>query len=196
MEVGWNANTILSIGPDIAGAAAAFWLLRKDWKHNGILMALAAAVGIGLCWLFTALDLYVFPFRLFPSVAAFPFITVIFVFPAYVGLAVRYAPGSFKWKIPYYWTLVHIVVLMEFLIERNTDILQYRPGWNIWLSYLTWWLFMVGFEWIGSRIVPGASRHPLDVLWLQYGRLGWFVVHFVMIATFFLIGLAVGMGLT
>lgn len=192
MSFGWNINTILSTLPCLAAFAAIYFLLRISWKQYGLLMLLSAIAGLALCLLFIGLDLYSFPYRLFPSLFRFPILTLLTVFPAYAAMAVRYSPKRWGWKIPYYWALVHFVTLTEELAEDWTDIIRYSPQWTLWESYALWWLFLLAFEGLGGLIVKPENRKPLDSEELRYGRPGFFIVHLILIATIFLAGLYVG----
>ncbi|HZK56525.1 MAG TPA: hypothetical protein VFC84_20405 [Desulfosporosinus sp.] len=44
------------------------------------------------------------------------------------------------------------------------------------------------FEWVGGLIVSPEFRKPIDQELLQYGKLGWFILHFILISTIFLAG--------
>ncbi|MNW20794.1 hypothetical protein D3C71_2213570 [compost metagenome] len=51
---------------------------------------------------------------------------------------------------------------------------------------------MLIFEYIGGLIVPDDKRRPIHTAHLNYGRLGWFLLHFVLIGTVFLAGFYLG----
>ncbi|GMK40416.1 hypothetical protein PCCS19_34720 [Paenibacillus sp. CCS19] len=44
----------------------------------------------------------------------------------------------------------------------------------------------------GRIIVPGVMRKPINAAHLNYGRLGWLLLHFVLITTVFLGGFYLG----
>lgn len=192
MNVGWNIETLLSVGALAASIAGCIFILSKNWKQYGTLFLLSGIVGVALCYLFIYLDLYSFPYRLFPSVSTIPFTLILTVFPFYVLAGVRYSPVSWGWKIPFYWVLVHIGVLAESIIEKYTQIIKYNTHWGIWDSYVWWWLFLLVFEWVGGLLVRPEFRKPLDPAHLRYGTVGWFMTHFILIVSIFLAGIVAG----
>ncbi|WP_019415309.1 hypothetical protein [Paenisporosarcina sp. TG20] len=99
------------------------------------------------------------------------------------------------WKIPFYWVLVHIGMLGETLELQYTNLIEYNLYWDFWDSYTLWWIYLLVFEFIGGLINPDRLRKPLDEYHLKYGKLGWFIVHFVLIITMFLGGVYLGMKL-
>lgn len=48
------------------------------------------------------------------------------------------------------------------------------------------------FEWVGGIIVAPEMRKPLDEAMLRYGKLGWFILHFILITTVFMSGAYAG----
>jgi uncharacterized membrane protein YhaH (DUF805 family) len=60
------------------------------------------------------------------------------------------------------------------------------------VSYTWWWIFLLVFEWVGGIIVPAESRKPLDQELLRYGKIGWFILHFLLISTIFIAGVYAG----
>lgn len=77
----------------------------------------------------------------------------------------------------------------------KTDLIRYGADWGLWDSYIWWWLFLLIFEWIGGLLVKPEYRKPLNIEHLKLGKIGWFIIHFVLITTFFLAGVLLGMTL-
>ncbi len=192
MDVGWNINTLLSLSAPAVSVAGLFWIIRKNWKQYGLLYLLSSFVGVVLCYIFIYLKLYTFPFRLFPSLSPIPVYLIITFFPLYVLGGVCYSPTQWRWKLPFYWVLVHLGVTAELLIEKNSDIIAYTSNWGIWDSYVWWWLYLLIFEWAGGLVVKPENRRPLDIEQLKFGKIGWFIYHFILIATIFLAGVFAG----
>ncbi|MGE5405638.1 MAG: CBO0543 family protein [Candidatus Saccharibacteria bacterium] len=163
-----------------------------DWKRYGALYLLSAIIGVILCYIFLGLKLYSFPYRLFPQIAKIPFTTILTVFPLYVLLGVRYSPRSWAWKIPFYWGFVHVGVFIEAWLETQTRLLKYANHWDLWDSYTWWWLFLLFLEAVSGTIVPQELRRPLDHELLRYGKLGYFILHFILISTIFIAGVYAG----
>lgn len=126
MNIGWNIESVLSVGALVTSTAGSVWIIRKSWKQYGLLFVISGAVGVALCYLFIYLKLYTFPFRLFPSVSAMPITLILTVFPLYVMLGVRYSPKPWLWKLPFYMVMVHIGVTAEAIIEQTTQIIRYE----------------------------------------------------------------------
>lgn len=187
MSVGWNIETLLTVGALAGSILGALLILRANWKQYGLLFVITGIVGLSLCFLFLYYKLYTFPYQLIPGISI-PFTLILTVFPFAVLFGVRYSPSAWGWKIPFYWTLVHFGVLAEYIIEKNTQIIKYSPNWGIWDSYVTWWLFFLVMEWVGGKVVKSEYRKPLDPAHLRYGSLGWCVVHFLLIVTFLIAG--------
>jgi hypothetical protein len=192
MEIGLNIDTMLSVSAAIGSAGVLFFIIRINWKQYGTLLLISGVVGLILCYLLISLKLYNFPFRIFPAVSEVPFVLILTFFPMYVLLGVRFSPQVWRWKIPFYWVLVHFGVFAEYIIEKTTDIIKYGEHWGIWDSYIWWWIYLLVFEAIGGLVVKPAFRKPLDTGHLRYGRLGWFIVHFLLITTFFMAGVLAG----
>jgi hypothetical protein len=172
MDIGWNLNTILSIAALIVAIIGSIWVIKINWKQYGSLFLLCGIIGTVLCYLFIYLGLYTFPFRLFSSISKIPFTLILTVFPLYVMLGVRYSPKQWRWKIPFYWVLVHTGVASEAWVEMSTNIIKYNTHWSLWDSYIWWWLFLLIFEWVGGLLVKPEYRKPLDPDSLKYCKIG------------------------
>jgi len=188
MNVGWNVETYISILALLLSVTLLISMIRIKWRQYGFLFLLSAVIGVILCYIFIYLGLYTFPYRLFPYISKIPITEILTIFPAYVLLGVRYSPKSWPWKIPFYWTIVHIGVFCEAWAEHSTHLIKYNPPWDTWDSYTWWWIYLLVFEWVGGLIVSPEFRKPIDQELLQYGKLGWFILHFILISTIFLAG--------
>jgi len=149
---------------------------------------ISALIGVILCYIFIYLGMYTFPYRLFPHISVIPFTAILTLFPAYVLIGVRYSPKSWPWKIPFYWAMVHIGISAEAWAEKCTQLVKYYPPWDTWDSYTWWWIYLLVFEWVGGLIISQELRKPIDEELLKYGKLGFFIIHFILIATIFLAG--------
>jgi len=114
------------------------------------------------------------------------------VIPFIVLFNVLFSPSEWKWKITFYWTSVHLLMSIETLLLLQTNIIKYNFKWDFWDSYTWWWLYLLLFEWIGGLIIPDSNRRPIDNNHFFYGKLGWAVVHFVLITTIFFGGFYLG----
>ncbi len=195
MTIGWNIETYLSLAAIAVSVAICVFIIRKNWKAYGALFLLCAVIGNVLCYIFVKLNLYSYPFNLFPGLSIMPVALILTMFPSLILFGVRYSPKTWPYKIPFYWVLVHLGVLIEAWAENETQLIKYTAPWDLWASYTWWWIFVLVFEWIGGIIVPAESRKPLDQEWLKYGKTGWFIVHFILITTVFLAGVYAGMTL-
>jgi hypothetical protein len=192
MNAGWNMETYLSVFPFVISGILSFLIIKTDWKKYGLLYLLSAITGVILCYVFLYLDLYSFPYLLFPKISAIPFTVILSIFPIYVLAGVKYSPKTWAMKIPFYWVLVHLGVSAELWAETQTKLIQYGTFWHVWESYTWWWIYLLVFEWVGGMIVPQELRTPIDQEFLKYGKLGWFISHFILIATIFLAGVYMG----
>ncbi len=195
MNIGWNIETYITIAALIITLILLYLLIKIDWKSYGLLFLISSAVGVILCYIFIGLNLYEFPYRLFPAISKIPFTVILTVFPFYVLLGVRYSPAEWHRKIFFYWVMVHIGMFGEVLAESRTQLIKYLSGWDVWDSYTWWWIYLLVFEWIGGLIIPPDKRKPLTKDALSFGRIGWFIMHFILIVTIFLAGVYTGMAL-
>ncbi|NQX69459.1 hypothetical protein HQN90_25335 [Paenibacillus alba] len=167
-------------------------IMRHNWKRYSVLFLMSAVVSVILCYVFVETGLYSFPIRLFPSLSPMPITTIIAVFSFFVLLGVRFSPAMWAWKIPFYWVMVHVGMLGETLALHKTELIHYVKFWDVWDSYTWWWIYLLVFEWVGGMVIPVESRKSIHHEWLQYGRLGWFLLHFILILTIFLGGFYLG----
>lgn len=192
MNFQWNIETVILVSSTVLALAGAVWIMKFNWKRYGLLFLFSAIVGQIICYLFVKLGFYSFPYRLFPHVSTMSFTSILTVFPFYVLFAVRYSPKPWKWKIPFYWALVHLGLLIETWAQAKTDLIQYDRFWDVWDSYTWWWIYLLVFEWIGDLLIPDEDRSPINAEWMEYGKGGWFILHFILILTVFLGGYYVG----
>ncbi len=164
---------------------------RADWRRYGLLYFLSASTAVALCYLFTYVGFYRFPVNVLHGTLSIPYALVATAFPSAVLFGVRYSPERWAWKIPFYWAIIHIGVLSE-VILLSTPILVFSPEWDLWDSYTLWWIYYLLFELLGGKLIPPASRRPLNPETLRYGRWAWIVLHAIVIVTIFLAGVYVG----
>jgi hypothetical protein len=167
-------------------------ILRIDWRKYGLLYLISALVGVVLCYVFLGLKLYSFPYRLFPEIAKIPFTAILTIFPLYVLLGVRYSPSAWPWKIPFYWGMVHLGVFAEGWAENETQLIKYAGQWDLWTSYTWWWIYLLVFEAVGGSIIAKELRKPIDREIFQYGKIGFFILHFILMVTIFIAGVYMG----
>lgn len=192
MNIGWNIESAILLVGIFGSFAGSIYIAKNNWKQYIKLYVIASITGELLCYIFLKLDFYSYPYRLFPQISQMPFFLVLTLFPFYVLYGVRYSPSSWKYKIPFYWVLIHIGVLGEVLSQNHTRIIKYERFWDTWDSYTWWWIYLLIFEIIGGIIVSKESRKPISTEHFSYGKLGWFLIHFILIATIFLAGLFLG----
>ncbi|WP_317450884.1 CBO0543 family protein [Alkalibacillus aidingensis] len=192
INIGFNIESYLLVSVCLVGLIGLISYLRMDWKRFGLLALASAMVGNVLCFIFVTLDFYTYPYRLFPQLSEMPIIAMTLAVPFLVLLSVRYSPQKWAWKLPFYWVLVHGVMLFESLVLIYTDIIQYEFKWDLWDSYTWWWVYFLFFEWFGGKVIPDHLRKPLKAEHLRFGKIGWVIVHFVLIVTIFLGGYYLG----
>ncbi|WP_350330897.1 CBO0543 family protein [Geobacillus stearothermophilus] len=76
---------------------------------------ISGLTGAFLCFVFVSIGFYSFPARLIPM-SPIPIIEMFTVIPFYVLFGVRYSPSKWGWKIPFYWGMVHIAMLLEIFV--------------------------------------------------------------------------------
>lgn len=167
-------------------------IMRRNWKRYFILFFSSAIVGLILCYLFIFFGFYVYPYRLFPEISTMPLLSIGIGVPFAVLIAVFFSPQKWVWKIPFYWAIIHAIMLFETVLLIRTDIIEYVFKWDFWDSYTWWWIYLLVFEYIGGLIIPEKDRRPIDDINLRYGKVGWFIIHFILIVTIFLGGFYLG----
>jgi hypothetical protein len=192
MNIGWNIETFIHLSSIGLSIIIFIYLFRVNWKHYGILFLLSAIIGNILCYIFVKVGFYSYPYRIFPKLSIMPLATITAVFPALVLISVHFSPEKWSWKIPYYWAIVHLGVLGETLILKYTKIIKYDYNWDLWDSYTWWWIYLLVFEWLAGVIIPEQDRLPLNNHHLKYGKIGWAIIHFILIFTIFLGGFYLG----
>ena len=192
INVGFNIESFAHIIVVIIGLFGLISFLRLDRKRYGLLFVLSALAGNILCYMFVKFNFYSFPYLLFPKIESMPVMAITFSFPIMVLLSVRYSPEKWGWKIPFYWAIIHIGMFVETWALTNTELIRYNFKWDFWDSYTWWWIYFLVFEWIGGIIIPSDLRKPIHIKHLKFGRLGWAIIHFVLILTIFLGGYYLG----
>ena len=185
-------ETFIHVIAIVAGSIGLLFFLKLDWKSYGQLFIISGIVGNVLCYIFVKLGFYSFPYLFFPKSGSMPFITITLTFPILVLLTIRYSPEKWSWKIPFYWAIIHIGMLVETWALNNTRLIEYNYKWDFWDSYTWWWIYFLVFEWIGSLMISQKLRKPVHLDYLKYGKLGWVMIHFVLIVTIFLAGYYLG----
>ncbi|SDC68622.1 MULTISPECIES: CBO0543 family protein [unclassified Candidatus Frackibacter] len=192
MNLNFNIETYVSVAGIIITALGSIYVIWLNKKTYGSLFLISAIVGEILCYIFISIGFYSFPYRLFPSISSMPFFIILTVFPFLVLLGVRYSPTSWAYKIPFYWVIVHLGMFAETWAQTNTKLIEYELFWDVWDSYTWWWIYLLIFEWVGGLIVSKKDRNPVDEKLLEYGKIGWFIIHFILITTIFLAGFYMG----
>ena len=141
----------------ISSFVASIFILRINWRRYGIIYLLSSLVGIVFCFLFVSFGFYSFPITILPRLSI-PIIEMATVLPFLVMFGIRYSPVKWAWKIPFYWALVHLIMLQETLfLSKPIHLIQYEFEWDFWDSYTWWWIFLLLFEWIGALL--SQMRH-------------------------------------
>lgn len=192
MNLQWNVETYLILIGTILSGIGTIWIIKKNWRQYGLLFLISTLIGNILCLLFIELKFYSYPYNLFPKLYPMPFALLLTMFPFYVLFGVRYSPSSWKYKIPFYWVLVHIGTLGEVLAQNYTSVIRYNNYWDTWDSYTWWWIFLLVFELIGGIVVSKENRKPLLEDSFRYGKPVWYLLHFILILTIFLAGVYLG----
>jgi hypothetical protein len=173
------------------GTAACLYFIRLDWRKYGLLYALSALTAIVLCYSFTFAGFYAFPNNVLHQRLLIPYGVVATVFPSMVLFGIRYSPKPWIWKIPFYWTLIHLGVAGE-VVLLFSSIFTFSENWDLWDSYTLWWIYLLFFELLGDKIVPAPFRKPIQTERFRYGRWGWIAVHVILVSSIFLAGVYFG----
>lgn len=192
MNLQWNIETYITLTFFFLSLLGSYLIIRLDWKRYGLVFLLSGIVGNILCYIFVQLGFYSFPYRIFPQISTMPFETILTIFPLIVLIGIRYSPRPWLYKIPFYWVIVHLGMLGETLAQNFTRLISYDFHWDFWDSYTWWWIFLLTFDYIGGMIVPEHLRKPLETEHMNYTKLGWFLLHFILIITIFLGGYYLG----
>lgn len=191
MKYPWYEYAIV-IAPIIIGLGGGWWIVRTNWKRYGLLYGLIGITGTALCLFFVLCRFYMFPHNPLHGNMLIPLAAMVTFIPFTVCLAVKYSPSSWKWKVPFYWALVHIATLSELILEEYTKIFKYVMGWDLWSSYTWWWIFYLGFEALGGKLIPAADRRPIQGELFRYGNWGWILFHVTVVTTIFTFGMYTG----
>ncbi|OGO76624.1 MAG: hypothetical protein A2Y23_05510 [Clostridiales bacterium GWB2_37_7] len=192
MNIEWNIETFILLGGAGISFIASMFVMKISWKQYGILYITAAIIGEILDIVFVKLDLFYYPYKLFHNMPISPYTLVMTIFPFYVIFGVRYSPMPWKYKFPFYMTIIHLGMTGEVLAQYFTKVIEYGEHWDTWDSYIWWWLFILGFELVGGLIVSKEYRTPISEDVFKYGNLGWYITQFIFTATVFLGGVLLG----
>ncbi|WP_078544441.1 CBO0543 family protein [Litchfieldia alkalitelluris] len=192
INVGNNIETYIYLSVFLIGSILLYLFLRINWKSYGLLFILATVIGNLLCFIFVQLGFYSYPYVILPKFENMPYTAISLSFPIYVLILVRYSPKRWPWKIPFYWAFINLGLLSEYYALHYTSIIKYGFEWDTWDSYTWWWIYFLLFEWIGGQLIPDKDRKPLHIKHLHYGKLGWGLIHLILITTIFLAGYYVG----
>jgi hypothetical protein len=192
MNIQWNIETFILVGGSVISLIASLFIMKTNWKQYGALFIAAGIVGEIIDIVFVKLELFTYPYKLFDNMPVSPFTLVMTIFPFYIVFGVKYSPSSWKYKFPFYMILIHIGVLGEILSQKFTKVIEFGRHWDTWDSYMWWWIFLLGFELVGSLIVSAKYRKPISEEFFKYGNLGWYLNHFIFISTIFLGGVYLG----
>lgn len=166
-------------------------MIRADWRCFGALYLMSAVSANCLCYLITLTGFYSFPRNVLHGSLLIPYGLVSTAFPLIAMVGVRYSPERWVWKIPFYWTVIHLGFSAELLL-LITGIFQFGPKWDLWDSYTLWWIYYLLFELLGKKLIPRQLRKPINAETFRYGNWGWIIVHVVLIASIFGAGVYVG----
>ncbi|WP_462409841.1 CBO0543 family protein [Neobacillus sp. Marseille-QA0830] len=175
----------------IIGIIGCLYFIRFNWKRYGLIFIISVVSVNLLCYLFTYVGFYSFPYNALHDHLLIPYGVTSTVFPFLTLVGVRYSPEKWVWKIPFYWAIVHLGVLGE-VILKHSAIFRFEPEWDLWDSYTLWWIYFLLFELLGGKIVPNESRKPLCSDLFRYGNGAWVIFHLIVITTIFLAGVYVG----
>ncbi|MFZ3578655.1 CBO0543 family protein [Virgibacillus sp. DJP39] len=192
INFGFNIESFAYILTIVISGTVIVLFLKLDWKRYGLLFLISGFVANVLCFIFVAFDFYFFPYVFFPNITNMPIDAVTLTFSMLVLIGVRYSPEKWGWKIPFYWVIIHIGMLLETVAINYTQIMKYNYKWDFWDSYTWWWIYLLIFQWLGDLLIPHELRKPIDFRHLQYGKIGWAIIHFVLIITIFLGGYYLG----
>lgn len=196
MNFGWNVETLFLSSSIVISTVILVLIIKTSWKQYGLLFLISSIVGQLLCLLFVETDLYKYPYLLFPAISPMPVFEILTFFPCYILIGVRYSPRQISYKIAFYMTMVHFGVFVEVVLHTYTKIIKYTKFWDTWDSYTWWWIYLLIFDWVGGMIVSEENKKPISEDFLKYGKLGWFITHFIFVGTIFLGGLLLGIRIT
>jgi hypothetical protein len=186
-----NFEAVIMLLFMILGAVGCIFFIWIDWKRYGLLFLISLLSANLICYIFTYVGFYSFPNNIFHKGLLIPYGLVSSVFPFVAMFGVRYSPKQWVWKIPFYWGIIHLGVLAEFIL-KSTTIFRFEPKWDLWDSYTVWWIYYLLSEILGGKIVSDELRKPINSESFRYGRWAWIVFHVVVIVTIFLAGIYVG----
>lgn len=188
----FSLEGIIIITSTIVSLIISVLIIRLNWKRYGLLFLLSSTIGYLICYAFVNLGYYYYPYTLLPNYSLMPITSVTTVFPFIVITSVCFSPKEWKWKIPFYWTIVHAGMSFEIWAIRNTSIIEYLNKWDSWDSYTTWWIFLLLFQLAGEKIIPEKDTYPINSDKFKFTKVFWVISHVILIASFFYFGFHTG----
>ncbi|KXS43724.1 MAG: Competence protein [Candidatus Frackibacter sp. T328-2] len=87
------------------------------------------------------------PIRVFRVVDDVSIVVDMVVVPILVMFGVRYTPTKLKARVRWFFILATSLTIIEFLIERFTNALEYYNGYDWYHSYILWFIsWFIWFE--------------------------------------------------
>lgn len=134
-----------------------FLLLRRKDSKQYIPVALFAIVYADIwCYVAEYLKIWSYPTRLFAdlTIVSIPFNYT--VLPAIVILWIMYCPNTSGGKIVWILAWPLFIIFGEFIITRYSDILDYKNGFDIHISFIlwiiSWYIFLKFHLWINEKV--------------------------------------------
>lgn len=195
MDIDYSLEMYITIVTIMLTWLGCLLIVRRDWKHWGLLFLTAAILGTTLCYIFVRLHFYSFPYILFKDYVIFPIFVIGHGVPLLTLLGVKYSPTKWSHKIAFYWVIVVLAMAVETIAHNWTRLIKYELFWDFWDSLTAWWFFFLLFEWLGAMYIPSHLRKPIPNEAFNFGGWGWLIAHFFMIAGFILAGVYLGVQL-
>ncbi|QOR68071.1 hypothetical protein IM538_08050 [Cytobacillus suaedae] len=192
MNEPFSVEGLVIIFSTIISIIISFLIIRLNWKRYGLLFLLSSFTGYFICYVFVKLEYYHYPYTLLPNYSLMPITAITTVFPFIVITAVCFSPKEWKWKIPFYWTIVHAGMSFEIWAIRNTTIIEFLNKWDAGNSYASWWIYLLIFQVIGERIIPEKDTYPINSEKFRFTNIFWIISHVILIGSFYYFGYHTG----
>ncbi|MCP8968325.1 hypothetical protein [Ectobacillus ponti] len=131
-------------------------IARRSPFHYGILLVLQLVSAFVLCVFFQK----VMGFYRFALPLRYAMILVLSGFGLYVLFIVHYRPRHKTFF--FLFTVLHLVFILEYILEQYVHFIVYQNGWDTWDSYTWYWIYTIVFAGIGDYVVPEKYRNPVD----------------------------------
>ncbi len=192
MNQPFSLEGLIIIFSTIISIIISILIIRLNWKRYGLLFLLSSFAGYFICYIFVKLGYYHYPYTLLPNYSLMPITSITTVFPFIVIGSVCFSPKEWKWKIPFYWTIVHAGMVFEIWAIRNTTLIEYLNKWDSWDSYTSWWIYLLIFQLIGEKIVPAKYTYPINSAKFRYSSIFWIISHMILVGSIFYFGYHTG----